>query len=178
LARPWITKEMAQRIQAAAEKYGYTPGKPLPESRLAPLIDKSSKRWGISPHLLRAMIRKESGFDPAAVSKVGAVGLTQLMPGTATDMGCSDAFDPEQAVDGGAKYLAHLVQHYKEVVRKLPHLKATYLELALAGYNAGPGNNEKFHYDVPFAETKRYVATIMRWLADAERAANQSPAKK
>jgi len=115
------------------------------------LISKHADRAGIDPALVRAVIHQESGFDPQAVSPKGAIGLMQLMPGTALLMGVSDPFDTEQNIVGGIKYLLHCLQRFDGNLTK-----------ALAAYNAGPLNVEKYDGCPPFAETRNYVAQVMQ----------------
>lgn len=115
------------------------------------LISKHAHRLGIDPLLVHAVIRQESGFDPGAISPKGAMGLMQLMPGTATLMGVSDPFDMEQNIVGGIKYLQHCLVRFKGDLTK-----------ALAAYNAGPVNVEKYDGCPPFVETRDYVNRITR----------------
>ena len=99
--------------------------------------------------LFETLIQRESGFDPKAVSPKGAKGLGQLMPGTAADLGVADPFDPIANLDGSARYLVEQLAAFGSV------------ELALAAYNAGPGNVRKHGGVPPFAETQAYVDWIM-----------------
>jgi soluble lytic murein transglycosylase-like protein len=122
--------------------------------RLEGLIENSAGLQKLSPVLLREVIRQESGFQPCAVSSRGAVGLMQLMPETAGDLGVADAFDPEQNVSAGAKYLAGLLEKYKGDQR-----------LALAAYNAGPERVEQYRGVPPFPETENYVREILARVA-------------
>jgi soluble lytic murein transglycosylase-like protein len=108
---------------------------------------------GLPPHLVAGIIRQESAFDPRATSPVGARGLMQLMPSTAKGLGVDDAFDPEQAILGGAKLLAHNLREFKS------------LPLALAAYNAGGGAVKKYGGIPPFAETQAYVPKVQKALA-------------
>lgn len=127
----------------------------LPVSRSQPtefdaLIKRSALRNRVEPQLVRAVVRHESGFDAAAVSPKGAIGLMQLMPDTATLMGVEDAFDPQQNIAGGVKYLKLCLNLFDQDVG-----------LALAAYNAGPGNVEKYNGCPPFSETQEFVARVM-----------------
>ncbi|MBG0566883.1 transglycosylase SLT domain-containing protein [Actinoplanes aureus] len=119
----------------------------------AGLFEAAGARHGVSPKLLAAVAKVESGYDPRAVSKAGAQGLMQLMPGTARGLGVQDSFDPAQAVNGAAKLLS---QHLKEF-KSLP--------LALAAYNAGGGAVHKYDGIPPFAETQAYVPKVQKALA-------------
>ena len=117
------------------------------------LFVKAGTKYGVSPKLLAAVAKVESGYDPRAVSGVGARGLMQLMPSTAKGLGVDDAFDPEQAILGGAKLLAHNLREFKS------------LPLALAAYNAGGGAVKKYGGIPPFAETQAYVPKVQKALA-------------
>jgi soluble lytic murein transglycosylase-like protein len=115
------------------------------------LISKHAIRLGIDPDLVHAVIRQESGFNPQAVSPKGAMGLMQLMPGTAFLMGVNDPFDMEQNIEGGIKYLRHCLHRFDGDVAK-----------ALAAYNAGPLQVEKYDGCPPFTETRNYVTRVMQ----------------
>jgi soluble lytic murein transglycosylase-like protein len=119
-------------------------------------IEEASALYGVSAELVRAVIQTESGFDPKAVSGVGAKGLMQIMPRTARALGIQDPFDPKQNIFGGVKYLSMLLEKYNGNVA-----------LALASYNAGPGNVRKHGGIPPFGETRGYVKKITGLLADA-----------
>ena len=118
-------------------------------SALNAIVVRESSERGISPALVRAVIHQESGEDPSAVSEAGAMGLMQLMPGTADAYGVSDPFDPEQNVAGGTALLADLLRQFHGDVR-----------LALAAYNAGSGAVAKYGGVPPYAETQAYVRSV------------------
>jgi hypothetical protein len=120
-------------------------------NKLKLLIEKHARRYGVDEDLVWAVIRQESGFNPHAVSPKGAMGLMQLMPGTAAQMGVSDAFDVEQNLAGGIKYLERCLSQFNQNV-----------PLALAAYNAGPENVVKYQGCPPFSETRNYVASILQ----------------
>ena len=124
--------------------------RPLKARHLEPLIEKYARRYGVDKKLIRAVMRQESGFNPQAVSPKGAMGLMQLMPGTAALMGVTDPWDPEQNIAGGVKYLRRCISQFQD------------LRHALAAYNAGPENVVKYNGCPPFAETRNYVASVMR----------------
>lgn len=114
------------------------------------IVQRASQKYGVPVALVNAVIKQESAFNPQAKSHAGACGLMQLMPKTATAYGCQNALDPEQNVMAGTRFLGDLLRMYKGDV-----------ELALAGYNAGPGNVAKYGNQVPpFAETKDYVVKV------------------
>ena len=113
------------------------------------LITEHARRERVAADLVRAVIQVESAFNPTAVSSKGAMGLMQLMPATAVELGVSNPFDPDQNIRGGVTYLRRLLDRYDGNV-----------ELALAAYNAGMGNVEKYGDVPPFKETRNYVRKI------------------
>ncbi|QFT62900.1 lytic transglycosylase domain-containing protein [Roseivivax sp. THAF30] len=108
----------------------------------------AAQRHGIPEDLFLRLVQQESGWNPKALSHKGAIGLAQLMPGTASRLGV-DPHDPEQNLDGGARYLRVQYNRFKS------------WRLALAAYNAGPGAVEKYGGIPPYKETKNYVAIIL-----------------
>ena len=124
---------------------------PIPRSASGTdgLIEKYAAQNGLSPALVRAVIKVESDGNPRCVSSAGAMGLMQLMPDNVKEAGISDPFDPEQNVMAGTKQLGGLLKQY-----------GGNLDLALAGYNAGPGNVRKYGGIPPFTETQNYVKRV------------------
>ena len=112
-------------------------------------INKAARHYGVDPALVRAVIHAESAFKPDAKSRVGALGLMQLMPATAKDMGVVDPLSPEENIHGGVRYLAWLLQ--KNDGNTL---------LATAAYNAGPGAVERHNGIPPYEETETYVKRV------------------
>ncbi|MBI4818343.1 MAG: lytic transglycosylase domain-containing protein [Deltaproteobacteria bacterium] len=121
----------------------------LSADRLRPTILEAARTYDVPPALIDAVIRTESGYRPGAVSRTGARGLMQLMPGTAREMGVEDSFDPKQNIFGGTKYLKKMLDKFGT------------FPLAIAAYNAGPGAVIKHDGIPPFKETRGYVATVM-----------------
>ena len=115
------------------------------------LIIKAANAFNLDPILFEALIWAESDFNPKCRSGVGAMGLAQLMPPTAKMLGVKNPWDPEQNLMGGAKYLAMQFKTFDGNV-----------SLALAAYNAGPGNVRKYKGIPPFTETRNYVKKILK----------------
>ncbi|MGH8041677.1 MAG: lytic transglycosylase domain-containing protein [Rudaea sp.] len=122
---------------------------PLNLDAYSATIASAAREYGVDPALLRAVIHAESAFNRYAVSDMGAQGLMQLMPGTASDLGVGDPFDPAQNIRGGAAYLAALLKQFNGDER-----------LATAAYNAGPQNVQKYNGVPPFDETRVYVQRV------------------
>jgi len=117
------------------------------------LIQASAAKYGVSAALVKAVIQAESGYNPNAVSRAGASGLMQLMPGTAKQLKVADAFNPKQNVDGGVRYLKFLLDTFKGDV-----------SLALAAYNAGLGKVAKYGGIPPYEETRTYVSRVLSYM--------------
>lgn len=115
-------------------------------------VKEVSQAFGVDASLVSAVIQAESAGNPKAISPVGAKGLMQLMDPTAREMGVQDSMDPEQNVRGGVKYLSQMLRKYQGDEK-----------LALAAYNAGPGNVDKYGGIPPFKETQNYVKKVLMY---------------
>lgn len=114
------------------------------------LISKYADKNGLDENFVKAVINQESGFNPNATSHCGAMGLMQLMPSTAQGLGVKDAYNPEQNIEGGTKYLKGLMDRFNNDK-----------SLALAAYNAGPNAVKKYGGIPPYAETQNYVKKVL-----------------
>jgi soluble lytic murein transglycosylase-like protein len=141
---PAFTVSQPPRSLSALSKTEYQAPKSLDE-----IISKAADRYQLPKKLIQAVIHHESGFKPDAVSPAGASGLMQLMPATARGLGVSNIFDPEENVFAGTKYLKQMLDKYNGDI-----------DLALAAYNAGPGNVDKYDGLPPFKETTAYVKKV------------------
>ncbi len=115
------------------------------------LVQRAAARYRLDPALIHAVIRAESDYNPRAVSRAGARGLMQIMPDTARAFGVKDAFDPVQNIEAGARELRGYLDRFDSV------------ELALAAYNAGPGNVRKYGGIPPFRETQAYIPRVLEY---------------
>lgn len=114
------------------------------------IIKKAAAQFNLPERLISSVIQHESNFNAGSVSRAGAQGLMQLMPGTAKFLGVKNSFDPEQNITGGARYLRQMLDQFGGDIK-----------LALAAYNAGPGNVKKHGGIPPFKETQNYVKKVL-----------------
>jgi soluble lytic murein transglycosylase-like protein len=133
---------------------------------LSQVVDSASAAYHLDPDLVNSVIHAESGFNVHAVSPKGARGLMQLMPGTASQLGVNNVFDPQANVTGGSRYLRELLERYNFDLVK-----------ALAAYNAGPQRVEQYRGVPPFRETQAYVARIVHEY-NAKKIAQEKAAKQ
>jgi soluble lytic murein transglycosylase-like protein len=149
-----ISGYMATRMTGAYEISHVTKG----PAGLHFHIRKVAARYGVSEGLITAIIEAESGFNPRAVSRRGAMGLMQLMPATAAYLGVGDPFDPQENIDGGVRHLLSLMDRFD-----------SNLALALAAYNAGERAVINYGGVPPYRQTRQYVRRILRRLDDTPR---------
>ncbi len=122
---------------------------PLDSTTLTKKIQSAASRWSLDPSLVRAIVEVESKSHPRAVSRAGAMGLMQVMPETATDVEIFDPFNPLDNLMGACRYLRLLMNRYQN------------LTLVLAAYNAGPRNVDRYGGIPPYAETQKYVRSVL-----------------
>jgi soluble lytic murein transglycosylase-like protein len=139
---------------------------PLPESQIDSIVQTASDREGVDAALIRDVIQEESAFRPCAVSPKGAVGLMQLMPATAGDLGVLDPFDPEENVSGGTRFLKRLMTQY-----------GGDLALTLGAYNAGPSRVDASMAVPDIPETTNYVRDILSLFSGPKPAVAPTPVK-
>ena len=122
----------------------------LTQQEIDALIRHYSRRYQLDHRFVKAVVKVESNFNPRCKSTAGAMGLMQLMPGTARELGVRDPWNPEESIAGGTRYLAKMRDRFKD------------MQLVLAAYNAGPGNVTRYDGIPPFAETKRYIGKVLK----------------
>jgi soluble lytic murein transglycosylase-like protein len=167
-----------RKLDAPADVYevegapAYRSTKPAASSsareRYEPLVQEYASRQSLRPELVRAVIQVESGFNPFATSPKGAMGLMQLMPQTARELGVRNAYDPEENIRGGTRYLRLLLDKYQGNE-----------ELALAAYNAGSGAVDRYGRQIPpYRETRDYVRKVGSAAGAAAAADAQAPKRR
>lgn len=154
-------------VKASATAAALQPQAAVTPLNLHEVVNGAGERHQIDPDFINSVIRAESGGDSHAVSKKGAQGLMQLMPQTASQLGVSNAFDPNANVEGGTKYLRELLERYNFDVVK-----------TLAAYNAGPKRVDQYHGAPPYYETQAYISRIIRDFNRQKLAENPSLAHK
>jgi soluble lytic murein transglycosylase-like protein len=125
------------------------------------IIAEAAEKYNLDARMIKAVMQAESAFDSMAVSPVGALGLMQLMPEVAEELGADDPMDPRQNIMAGSRHLKQMLKSHGGNVK-----------LALASYNAGPGNVAKYGGVPPFRETRNYVKKVTALLAEAKAADN------
>lgn len=123
----------------------------IPSKSTSQIVSEASEKHGVDSDFIHCVIKQESAGNANAVSRTGARGLMQLMPGTASQLGVTDSFSPEQNVHGGARYLRELLERYNGDAIK-----------TLAAYNAGPGAVDRYKGVPPYRETREYVQRVVR----------------
>lgn len=150
--RPAVEPALNTSSTSKPEKATVSPEKTaLFSDALEQLIQEESKKQGVSPDLVRAVVKTESNGNPRAVSPKGAIGLMQLMPQTAEMLGV-DPYDPSSNLEGGIRFLKQMAGRYGD------------LDRTLAAYNAGPGAVDRFKGVPPFEETQQYIRKIKKIL--------------
>lgn len=145
-----IESEFSQELDAKMKGIFSQQNDPTPKD-LTSIIERESYKNHLDPSLVKSVIKAESNFKPNAVSSKGAIGLMQLMPGTADILGVENPFDPEENIAGGTKFLADMMKKFGDP------------NLAIAAYNAGPGAVQKYDGIPPYKETKDYVKKVNRF---------------
>lgn len=148
MAVQWHAQSQARPPEIEAPAWDCAP---IADVELTPLIDRAAQQHQVDTKLLRGVIEQESAFRPCAISAKGAMGLMQLMPATIEQFNVDDVFDPQQNIEAGATFLRQLLDKYKGDFK-----------LALAAYNAGPGNVDKTGGIPDIKETQDYVEGIMK----------------
>jgi hypothetical protein len=150
IADPVPLPESVPQTEAASHRIASNASAPLSPADLHEILAKAGTAHNVDEDLLASIVKAESGGNVRAVSRTGARGLMQLMPGTANELGVADSFQPEQNVRGGTAYLDALLTRYHDN-----------MALALAAYNAGPLAVDRYHGIPPYHETQAYVARVI-----------------
>jgi len=164
--RPPAEVEFGNEIPAVAPPPADSDAVPRSPRSVEEIVADAAHRYGLPASLVRAVARAESSFRPDAVSRKGAQGVMQLMPGTARELGVKDPFDPAQNVEAGARLLRQLLEKYEGRVAE-----------ALAAYNAGPGAVARHQGVPPYPETRSYIRKVVKDFQKSERSATPSSEK-
>lgn len=148
--------ELMSSGQSAGDSKMKSSGASKVTGSFAEIIQEKAAKYNVDPALVQAVIKAESNFNPDVVSSAGAQGLMQLMPGTARSLGVANAFDPEQNIEGGVKFLRQLLDRF-----------GGNTTLAVAAYNAGPGAVSKYDGIPPYQETQTYVKRVLGYYQSA-----------
>jgi soluble lytic murein transglycosylase-like protein len=161
-----MAESQEEQVQAAAPEFQAPSAavKTDVKADVKDVVAAASYKHQIDADFINSVIHAESGFNPHAISPKGARGLMQLMPGTATQLGVNDPFNPAANVDAGTKYLRELLLRYNGDLAK-----------TLAAYNAGPGRVEQYHGVPPYHETRAYVTRIINDFNRKKLAAKSAP---
>ena len=159
-----LQRQAMSSTHAAEAKTAVHAADPTPEE-LHAMMSRAGDEHNLDVDLLASVVRAESGGNIRAVSRTGARGLMQLMPGTAAELGVQDSFHPEQNINGGTAYLDALLSRYHDNIA-----------LALAAYNAGPAAVDKYHGIPPYRETRAYVARVIHEFNRRKTLAARQPA--
>lgn len=152
-----VLAENTQAVSSGStgEASASSTGTSYSEEDLDAIFQEAANTYGVSAVILKSIAKAESGFNPSAVSSAGAVGIMQLMPQTAASLGVTNSYDARENIMGGAKYISQLLSKYEGNI-----------SLALAAYNAGSGNVEKYGGIPPFTETQNYVQKVLSYMED------------
>ncbi len=151
--KPLSGKKYERIIPTVAKKKPIARWLAKRQMRFDPIIRKAARKYNVDAQLIHAVIRAESAYNPKAISRVGAVGLMQLMPATAKRFGVKNRRDPYQNINGGVQYLRFLLRYFKSDTK-----------LAVAAYNAGEGAVKKYGNQIPpYRETRAYVVKVMKY---------------
>ena len=150
-----LLHEQTELVSSASDTSDSNTTTTCTSSDLESYFEEASNIFGVSTNLLKSIAKAESNFNPSAVSSAGAIGIMQLMPSTAVSLGVSNIYDAKENIFGGAKLMNQLLTKYNGDV-----------SLALAAYNAGSGNVDKYGGIPPFEETQRYVVKVLNNLQE------------
>jgi soluble lytic murein transglycosylase-like protein len=156
---PEYAKEINTSFMEASKNRQVPPKNDANRSSFNLIIEKAARKYEVDPDLIRSVIQTESNYNPQATSSKGAMGLMQLMPETARDLGVKNAFDPEENIMGGTRYLKSLLERYNGKI-----------ELTLAAYNWGMGNLERNPRHLP-QETVNYISKVNGYYKDLKTSA-------